>query len=181
VSLYNQLFGVNPLARVYGATLAVADMKESGKPKPSRCPSARLRDMWTEKVDGDLRIVVYARTGGGNREAYDDEIQSARTHPLFVRDYDDTFDSTYMYFEFRVPDFAQEKLLELHEVFGPYQRPEERWRSLLDKLDKMPPDAKEQAKAEAEDPDLKRAMDVGRQVLGLLSEKLEEGGGIVEV
>lgn len=182
MSLYNQLFGVNPFAKVYGAALAAADMVASKEPRPSRCPTARLRDMWTEEVDGELRIIVYTRTGGGNRGEHAEAIECTRMHPLFVRDYDDDFDSTYMYFEFRVPVFAQEKLRELHEVFGPYMRPGERWRSLLQKMDKMPKGKEGQAEAEAADPDLKRAMDVGRQVLGRIGDAMKgEGPDVIEV
>ena len=49
-------------------------------------------------------MFVYTRAGGGNRDDYAREIMGLQAHPLYVRDYDDPFDSTYATFVFRVPD-----------------------------------------------------------------------------
>lgn len=62
---------------------------------------ARYRDCYLSP-EGD-KIIVYTRTGGGNREAYGDEIYDIRDLPTYITDYDDDFDETYMSFEFSIP------------------------------------------------------------------------------
>lgn len=67
----------------------------------------RFRDCFTsdkEHPEYDGHIHVYTRTGGGNREGYTDEINEMRSMPDFVADFDDSFDSTYASFVFRVPE-----------------------------------------------------------------------------
>lgn len=61
----------------------------------------RFRDCFVS--DDGKHIIIYTRVGGGNRnegfgeeELYEDE--------NFVRTWDDDFDSTYGYYEFKVPD-----------------------------------------------------------------------------
>jgi hypothetical protein len=64
----------------------------------------RFRDIWVEKdADGQLHFHLYTRNGGGNRPAYEEAINRLRAHPLFERDADDSLDSTYASFWFRVP------------------------------------------------------------------------------
>jgi hypothetical protein len=97
---------------------------------------ARFRDAWVEKgADGPV-IAVYTRQGGGNRECYCSEAydpaqrqdqrpiaeqhvpsncyaacnEALAAHPLYARDRDDDFDSTYATFYFRVPDEYREAL-----------------------------------------------------------------------
>ena len=55
MSLYNAIFGVNPYT---GGLLAILGIEASAVP--------RFRDCY---VDGEGRIVIYARTGGANRWA----------------------------------------------------------------------------------------------------------------
>lgn len=65
----------------------------------------RFRDAWVEKGDdGEPVIAIYTRNGGGNREDYEDVIDGLQGHPLYLRDADDDFDSTYATFYFRTPD-----------------------------------------------------------------------------
>lgn len=65
----------------------------------------RYRDVWMER-DGEsedsLIIAVYTRNGGGNREDYAEQIAYMQGHPQYVEDSDDSFDSTYATFRFRV-------------------------------------------------------------------------------
>ncbi len=85
----------------------------------------RLRDAWIEKgPDGQLRLAVYTRNGGGNREHYNDEKEEGEechctgctiTHhlpkdPLYLSDKDDDFDSTYATVYFKVPEDAEARL-----------------------------------------------------------------------
>jgi len=74
-------------------------------------PVARFRDAWVETSDGGPVIAIYTRQGGTNRAgscAESNRLLAA--HPLYVRDRDDTFDSTYCTFWFRVPAEAREAL-----------------------------------------------------------------------
>ncbi len=86
----------------------------------------RFRDCWVEKNDDGPLITVYTRQGGPNRECFcepgrarhipeqccaaSNEMLAA--HPLYVRDADDSYDSTYATFWFRVPDEYREALAE---------------------------------------------------------------------
>ena len=77
-----------------------------GNPDPGR-----FRDAWVEKnEDGEPVIAIYTRNGGGNRESYEDVIADLQDHPLYLRDADDDFDSTYATFYFRAPDELRDQL-----------------------------------------------------------------------
>lgn len=96
MSLYNMVNGFNP---------AVALILPMIGEKPGDFP--RFRDCFTQDEDHpeyDNFIQVYTRTGGNNREGYADQIADVRKNPYYVDDYDDSFDSTYMTFVFRLPD-----------------------------------------------------------------------------
>ena len=54
-------------------------------------------------------IVVRTRTGGGNRESYQDEINRMCQLPHFDHEEDDDFDCTFMYFWYRVPKKSMDK------------------------------------------------------------------------
>ncbi len=78
-------------------------------------------------------IVVYTRTGGGNREYYQDENDLLAAHPLYVLDSDDGYDSTYANFYFNVPEENSEllkKLFEGHDTVPP----KDKWEMLLNDL-----------------------------------------------
>lgn len=96
MSLYNLLRGMSP------ATFFVLPML--GK-HPEAYP--RFRDCFIgdeehpEYVD---HIHIYTRTGGGNREEYEDENNAMRAMDGFVTDFDDSFDSTYASWVFKVPE-----------------------------------------------------------------------------
>ena len=114
MSLYNSLFGTNPLGPALKDILEI-DV-EGG------ISSGRFRDIRVDET-GE-KIILYTRNGGGNRECYEGweygesgckecedsdiclphKISILRTHPNYIRDYDDDFDCTYAYFEFSVPD-----------------------------------------------------------------------------
>lgn len=63
----------------------------------------RYRDSWVENHDGMPVIAIYTRNGGGNRPDYAEVIAQLQAHPLYLRDADDTFDSTYATFYFNGP------------------------------------------------------------------------------
>lgn len=71
---------------------------------------ARYRDSWVEEHDGKPVVVMYTRTGGGNREDYQDSISAMQANPNYIKDHDDPYDSTYAMFYFRVPEENEERV-----------------------------------------------------------------------
>lgn len=89
----------------------------------------RYRDCWLEVDENDiLRVAVYARIGGNNRASYQANIDHVRTHPGYMFDKDDGFDSTYATFYFRFPTEVPPHLLAQPEA-GYNQ---ENWESALE-------------------------------------------------
>jgi hypothetical protein len=110
MSLYNAINGVNP------ATFFLLPML--GEKHPDDYP--RFRDCFAGELTNDNEddqfgipkkrndlsakvISVYTRVGGGNREDYQNEIDELRSHPNYIKDYDDDFDSTFATFQFSIP------------------------------------------------------------------------------
>lgn len=96
MSLYNMVNGAT------AATFFVLPML--GK-HPDEYP--RFRDCFIRDGDHpeyDDHIQIYTRTGGGNREEYADENEAMRQMPGFVDDFDDSFDSTFASWVFKVPE-----------------------------------------------------------------------------
>lgn len=131
MSLYNALFGVNPAKPILMAALRLDgespdqfyekleefsdkwgdyDLSTSeaqallNEAKESKYfPTGRFRDIYFNNEDGTPKIVLYTRNGGGNRDSYEYVFNLLESHPLYIRDYDDDFDSTYAYIEFNAP------------------------------------------------------------------------------
>jgi hypothetical protein len=93
--LYNVLFGVNILAH---RLLELLKLDHRDIP--------RFRDCYLQGG----HIVVYTRTGGGNREDYLTEVGVLTSHPLYVRDEDDSYDETYASYFFKYPEEWRETL-----------------------------------------------------------------------
>lgn len=102
--------------------------------------------------DNKKAIVIRARTGGGNREEYQDNIGWIRSHPNFIIDYDEDFDCTYSNFVFSIPDNHKKNMeltideicylinvIENHEVNVVYtsEHDVKNARDLLEKLQDM--------------------------------------------
>lgn len=133
MSLYNMLFGVNPATPILNAALnldndAPKNWKSrfeeicdswgepdfespEGKELMNEAkeigyyPSGRFRDVYYEHEEGsEPKIILYTRNGGGNREYYQWVFELLQNHPLYLQDYDDDFDSTYAYIEFKAPE-----------------------------------------------------------------------------
>jgi len=102
MSLYNLLFGFNP------ACVFIAPLIVNGHPQKK---VARFRDCFLEED----KVVILARLGGGNREDYEEEISILRKNPFYIADYDDDFDYTYAYFEFKIPDEWREDIKKIKE------------------------------------------------------------------
>lgn len=99
MSLYNMLFGVNEIAPLL---LKILDIDQASE----KYASGRFRDIYLN-ADG-TKIILLTRNGGGNRADYFPE--GIRKHPNYLTDYDDSFDSTYAYIEFSVPERFEEAL-----------------------------------------------------------------------
>lgn len=106
MSLYNMLHGYTP------AVIWILPML--GK-HPDEYP--RFRDCFVgDKAHPEYadHILIYTRTGGGNRECYETENQAMREMKGFVTDYDDSFDETFASWVFKVPEKWQKDF----EVFS---------------------------------------------------------------
>ena len=140
MGLYNVLFGVNPAAPLL---LGCLGMKAADVP--------RFRDCYIQ----DERIVIYTRTGGGNRNYYEslercrdnypeyftsEDAPSGpwncdlRKHPNYTHDNDDDFDSTYAYFYFSFPSDYKDDL-EAIAAHNESHTPSEKWRELFKAMD----------------------------------------------
>lgn len=140
MSMYNMLFGKNPLSDVF---LAVLNLTEQD--------CGRFRDAFV--ANGE--IAIYTRNGGGNREHYSyDEppVPAGLTcectgcviehhlplHPYYLRDEDDDFDCTYATVYFAIPDPAVAMLAAFDS--GDFD-PSDRWGVMLDTLKQNPDSA----------------------------------------
>lgn len=168
MSLYNALFGMNPLTPILKAMLNLDT--EDGY------DTGRFRDIYIQKPEkeGDEpKIVLYTRNGGGNREEYQPTMDRLAEHPNYITDYDDDFDCTYASVEFSVPEKFKAFVADaINAGAAPDQKPMERFQGMIGKL---------QAGADEKDPDVKRALEVGRGIFSKLEEKFKQGGGTVEV
>lgn len=95
MGLYNGIFGQNENA---GALLYLLGLEDND--------FYRYRDCYLSE---NSEIAVYTRGGGGNRDGYDDEM--FLDHPLYIKNEDDDFDSTYATFYFRIPENANQQVL----------------------------------------------------------------------
>lgn len=141
MSLYNALFGVNPLS---GVLLKMLSMSPSDVP--------RFRDCYINGND----IVIHTRTGGGNRDRYEHEDlcrsefpeyfngedkpngpwnADLRKHPWFTYDEDDDFDSTYADFHYKVPEEIKPYFEYLRDMGGETKPPAEKWQKLFKDMD----------------------------------------------
>lgn len=109
MSLYNMMCGNNPLFTLLHAILATA----------GELPEIpRYRDTYTKVEDGQPFIVIYTRTGGGNRHYHAEQNAALFAHPLCCGDHDDDFDSTFAHFEFAVPDAWEARVVQVHKFMS---------------------------------------------------------------
>lgn len=130
------LFGINDAAPVLLAALGLTD---------DDVP--RFRNCYIEED----QIVIYTRTGGGNRDFYDSGEScrenypeyfsgdgapsgpwnsSLRSHVNYINDEDDDFDSTYAQFYFSFPDEYAEDLKAL-AARSETHKPSDQWSALF--------------------------------------------------
>ena len=91
MSLYNQLFGTNEDAPILLGMINV-----------NKEYFDRFRDV--ELIKNGTIIRVFTRLGGENREVYVETWNKILQHKMYLIDYDDDFDETYAYIEFKVPE-----------------------------------------------------------------------------
>jgi hypothetical protein len=175
MSLYNMLFGVNPFAQLWLSMLNLGT-EDVGRFRDCYLTGVE-KDADTGEVNlGDAQICVYTRNGGGNREQYQEVIDTLATHPCYVFDEDDDFDCTYCTIYFKIPDKFTAVVCEListdwSSIAQASISPSMRWQIMLEKLQK----------GDESDPSVSKAMDVGRSIFEKLNEVKKDGGGIVEV
>ncbi len=119
MSLYNMMFGKNPLSDVL---LRIINLTQDD--------CGRFRDV---SLTEEGNIIVYTRNGGGNRDCWDLGSSDSGlfevskdcdcpgcvithklpNHPNYIKDYDDDFDCTYAYIEFSPPEEFRELFKEL--------------------------------------------------------------------
>ena len=91
MSLYNKLFDENPDATALLGMIHI-----------TRNDFSRYRNVFLN-TEGTI-IKVFTRLGGPNRKDYKDVIKQIKKNPFYIKNYDDNFDNTYAYFEFKVPE-----------------------------------------------------------------------------
>jgi len=137
MSLYNAIFGTNPAAALLLGSLGLdSSLPKSWEEKLYSCsdewgevnlnspevkqliqeskknkfyPTGRFRDIYFERdEEGTPKVILYTRNGGGNRPSYRHIFKMLSNHPDYIKDYDDDFDSTYAYIEFKAPEIVIE-------------------------------------------------------------------------
>ena len=92
--MYNTLFGVNSMAKLalYMAGFEIKDIE-------------RFRDAIIIDEDGTHYVEILTRTGGPNKNAYPNK--KLMYSKQLVKCYDDSYDSTYQHYIFRVHDYFE--------------------------------------------------------------------------
>jgi hypothetical protein len=152
MSLYNVVFGENEFA---SPLLVVLGLKREELP--------RYRDCWWNGKE----VVLVTRSGGGNREAYQSINDALTFHAHYLRDEDNSFDSTYAIFYFRMPD---EHAHIIPKLVAQVLTPAERWKQFFAKL--SDPGC-------SDDPDVKRTIDVLRPMYEAIARG--DNGGVFEI
>jgi len=166
MSLYNALFGVNNLA-----PLVLNALNLTGNDVP------RIRDAYLD-IETD-ELVIYTRTGGGNRDYYenkdrriaeygDSNIEGPYNEDLqnranYLRDEDDDYDSTYALFYFSIPEEFKPIFQTLKELNISGGNPQDKFQKLISDLE-----------SGKNTPETERALNVGKQLLQGIENKLNE-------
>jgi hypothetical protein len=135
MSLYGIVFGDDDRSQRGATLLAMLGFESFGD-------VGRFRDAWVERGGDDQPVIaIYTRNGGGNRGCWGEHLDGPCTgciaehelpqHPLYLRDADDEFDTTYATFYFRAPEEHRELL---REVMGDPVDMDERWQAAIEGL-----------------------------------------------
>ena len=171
MSLYNALFGFNPMA---GMLLKALDITTEQVP--------RFRDCYLDTEGKEPRIVIYTRTGGGNRDFYEHEEVCRNNYPEyfgeadepsgpwnsdlrkidgFIYDADDNFDSTYASFYYSIPDPFKKIINTLQSLNSKTEKPHDKFERLIKDLE-----------AEREAPETQRALEVAKPLFEQIKEQM---------
>jgi hypothetical protein len=157
MNLYNALFGVDAGYPYYLGMLGLRT-DDFG----------RFRDAYLNE-DG-TEVIVLTRCGGGNRDDYQWMFDSMETHPQFICEFDDSFDCTYAYIKFSVPEIHK-KLCQALATRMPTPDIKKRLDDLMTKIKTMP---MEEIK---KDPGLNQVMGVLAKVMEFAEENKEQDNG----
>jgi hypothetical protein len=119
MSLYNGLFGKNPLNKVL--------LKMLGLKKED---FGRFRDCYYE----DGAICVYARIGGGNRPDYKYVFDFVKKHKNYSCNSDDAFDCTYASIYFNLPEEFKKFKDDLDKVTIGQATPSDKFQEFINKM-----------------------------------------------
>ena len=97
MSLYNLMYGENKDAKSLLQILNSVKVLDI----------PRYRDTYLS--EDNTEIIVLTRTGGGNREEYEDDNNEMTLHPLYLSDNDASFDTTFAEFHFKNPKYWNQK------------------------------------------------------------------------
>jgi hypothetical protein len=134
---------------------------------PSDIP--RFRDCY---FNGE-QIIVYTRTGGGNRDFYDapnDDNKDGpwnsdlQGHEFYLSDEDDDYDSTYALFKFAVPPKFS-PLIDKLKSMAQRETQAERWEAVLERL----------SSSNQDDPLVKRVTEAMTPVFDAIQQSIEKG------
>lgn len=150
MSLYNQLFGMNEETPVLLGMIGI-----------NKEYFDRFRDV--ELINNGTVIRVFTRLGGGNREDYQETWDKIRMHELYLGDYDDGFDETYAYIEFKIPEKYKETAKKMFK--GEPVRFKEKFNKELKEMNRPGTEA------------YKRAENIANQIMN----EIESGNGIIRI
>lgn len=170
MSMYNIVHGVNEFAGVW---LEVLDLKTADAGRFRDCYLQPVADIgeW-QKAGGGFEIHLFTRNGGGNRADHEEVTRRLRAHSLYLRDFDEAFDSTYATYVFRLSDFAKyvaSKLVEAHplEAVVP-DPPGKRFSDFMKLMKTNPQDPHVQRVTEAMRPTLEALVEGGPSVVAVI-------------
>lgn len=156
MSLYNALFGQNKAAELLMAMIGLTK-EDAGRFRD--CYLMRVADT---KDAGGLRIVVYTRTGGGNREDYAESNDAMAANKNYVEDHDAEHDSTYAEFVFTVPEKFHPAVMRLEEMgAAEVSSPAEKFEAMMNGL----------KAGNKDDPTVQRALAVGEKIFAAINQE----------
>jgi hypothetical protein len=159
MSMYNLMHGTNPFAallvRLVGFTSPVEQIP-------------RLRDCY---VDADDNIVVFTRTGGGNRADYEEENRRLTLMPGYLRTEDWATDTTYAKWVYQPQERHRDMVRQLGDA-GARSDPTEKFEALMADLRSNNPGPRGRAA-------LERAQPLMDQIAAALQG--EQKGGVIMV
>lgn len=149
MSLYNMLFGTNPFSDTLLQMLGITQIDVP-----------RFRNCYLNE-DGS-KIIIHTRTGGGNREDYEEDNDALTKVAGYDYDEDDNFDSTYANFYYDVPEVCKSQVALLKDL-GAVTDPAARWQEMLADL----------RGGDTSKPGVQRAIAVGEAILGKITAATE--------